>query len=392
MTGRDLPIAIAGGGIGGLATALALARQGFSSHVFERRETFPEDGAGIQIGPNGTKILEALGLTEGLRAAVAVPDGLSVRDGVTGRELTRLPLGTWIAERHGSPYWTVHRQDLHASLLTRAKTEARITLHTNSEVLSYEDRGDSVDALIANSDSVTARALIAADGLWSRLRQKVTTATALHPAGKCAYRGVTQLSNLPPGLAPNDVHIWISPGAHVVYYPVRSGLEIALVVIVDDAARGENWSSPAPEGWLTSRATAFPDTLQSLLQSVSDWRMWPLKTLAPLEAWTKGRVALLGDAAHPVLPFLAQGGVMALEDAAVLAACLSQQGLSVAEQLSSYARLRQPRAARVAQASKRNGRIYHLTGPMAFARNAALKTAPPSRLMAGYDWLYGWRA
>lgn len=391
MTDGELPIVIAGGGIGGLAAALALSQRSISSHVYERRTAFAEEGAGIQLGPNGTKVLNALGLTDALRDAVAIPDALSVRCGVSGRELTRLPLGSWIADRHGAPYWTIHRQDLHAALLARAQSEPRITLHTNSEVLSFENRGDRIDALIAGANPVQAVALIAADGLWSRLRAEVTAAPAITPTGKCAYRGVVQSSNLPKGLAANDIHIWLSPGAHVVHYPVRAGREIAVVVIVNAAETRESWSSPAAKDWLASRAAAFQEPVRSLLQAIDSWRMWPLQTMPPLNTWTQGRVALLGDAAHPVLPFLAQGGVLALEDAAILAQCLADTSASVPDRLAKYAQARMPRTARVARASARNGQIYHLSGALALARNAVLRAAPPERLMAGYNWLYGYK-
>ena len=392
MSAKDLPIVIAGGGIGGLATALALSKRGIASHVFERRAVFADEGAGIQIGPNGTKILERLGVADRLRSLVSTPDAISVRDGVSGRELTRLPLGTWITQRHGAPYWTLHRSDLHASLLAAAQQSSDITLTTDAEVLSFEQRGDNVEALLADAKRLPARALIAVDGLWSRLRQQVAPSQPLRAIGKCAYRGVAPRSAFPSSLAANDVHIWLSPGAHAVHYPVRGGSAFAVVVIVDDAARDKTWSAPAPVDWLASRTSWFPAPLKDLLQGVDKWRMWPLQSLDPLTTWTSGNVALLGDAAHPVLPFLAQGGVLALEDAAVLAASLAQHDLRTPDQLRAYAALRQSRAARVASASARNGRTYHLKGPMAVARNTVLRVTPPSRLMAGLDWLYGWEA
>ena len=391
MSAKDLPIVIAGGGIGGLATALALSKRGIATHVFERRPAFPDEGAGIQIGPNGTKILDHLGVLDQLRSLVCTPDAISMRDGVTGRELTRLPLGTWITQRHGAPYWTLHRSDLHASLLAAAQQSSHITLTTDAEILSFELRDDNVAALLADANRIPARALIAADGLWSRLRQQVAPSRPLRAIGKCAYRGVAPRSAFPSSLAANDVHIWLSPGAHAVHYPVRGGSAFTVVVIVDDAARDETWSAPAPDDWLASRTSRFPAPLGDLLQGVGEWRMWPLQTLAPLEVLTSGNVALLGDAAHPVLPFLAQGGVLALEDAVVLAASLARNDLSTAAQLGAYAAARQRRATRVASASARNGRTYHLKGPMAVARNTVLRATPPSRLMAGLDWLYGWK-
>lgn len=389
MTRHDQPVVIAGGGIGGLSTALALAKNGIASRVLEKRPEFSEAGAGIQLGPNAIKILQRLGAAEALAPFAATPDAIVVHDGVNGRELTELPLGEWIAQRHGAPYWTVHRQDLHASLRQTAELNPRITLQTGAEVTGFENAADGVAAILADGSHISGPALVAADGLWSKLRTQVTPSGPLTPAGKCAYRGVVPGGCLPGELSADSVHIWLSPGAHVVHYPVRQGRETALVAVLDDPTRGDSWSLPAPDNWVTERAGTFPDLLKALLTRVAGWRMWSLQKLPRLDKWNQDRVALLGDAAHPVLPFLAQGGVLAIEDADVLAKCLKSGNGDVASALATYSRLRQPRAARVADASQRNGQIYHMSGPMAFARNTVLRAAPPSQLMAGYDWLYG---
>lgn len=386
-------MAIAGAGIGGLAAALALARQGIASNVFERRTGLSEDGAGIQIGPNGCRVLSELGVLDRLRVQAAEPDAISVHDGASGRVLTRLPLGTWIRERHGAPYLTFHRQDLHAGLRQAAIAEPLITLTPGVEVTGFLIHASGVDVALPANAPFASDVLIAADGLWSRLRAQVTDAPPLKPFGKCAYRAVLPAAALPQGLMPNDVHIWLSRGAHAVHYPVRGGREIALVVIVDAKASREAWNLEAAPDWLSTAVMAqFAPALRELLSKVTGWRMWPLQKLLPLMRWTNGNVALLGDAAHPVLPFFAQGGAMALEDAAVLAANIANTTQSMPQRLQAYENARRARVARVAEASLSNGRTYHMHGAAAAARNAVLTSVPPQLFMRRYDWLYGWTA
>ena len=383
---------VSGGGVGGLATAIALAQRGVEVRVCERRPEFPEEGAGIQIGPNGSRILRDLGVAEFLEDKVAKPDVLSVRDGATGRELTRLPLGRWIAERHGAPYWTAHRRDLHLALRARAEAEPRITLSRGTEIVSFEKEPDGICAIGANGEILSASILVAADGLWSGLRPHICgRPTHLAPVGKTAFRSVTPASNLPPELTPNAVHIWLAPGAHAVHYPVNGGRDIALVVIADDPSRFEGWDAPVIADAAREKVEAFAAPLRALVASADSWRHWSLYRMPLLERWNSGRAALLGDAAHPMLPFLAQGAVMALEDAVTLAACINKAGTSLESALEKYENARRPRAAKVIEASQRNGRIYHMRGAAALARNATMRIAFPERVMAGFDWLYGWK-
>jgi salicylate hydroxylase len=395
MAAARLSVLIAGGGIGGLATALALAKHGIESHVCERRIALPEEGAGIQIGPNGARILRTLGAAELLQDHVAVPNALSVRDGATARELTRLPLGAWIEERHGAPYWTAHRKDLHAALRGRAEAEPLITLTRGVEIVSFESEGDGVRAVGAKGDILHASLLVSADGLWSRLRRQIScqngSAPSPTPVGKSAFRTVVSADRLPSSLTPNAVHIWLSPGAHVVHYPVSAGRDIALVVIADDPSRCADWDAPAAAAAVREKVRGFAAPLQSLVGEGRQWRHWSLHAMAPLARWTLGRAALLGDAAHPMLPFLAQGAVMALEDAMTLAALITGSGGGVEASLQAYDLARRARVSRVAEASRRNGRIYHMHGVAALARNNVMKWVPPPRVMAGFDWLYGWK-
>lgn len=384
-------IVIAGGGIGGLATALALANRGLPSIVCERRTAFSEDGAGIQIGPNGVRLLRALGVADALQPNTSAPDAISVRLGATARELTRLPLGQWIADRHGAPYWTAHRQDLHAALLAAATAKPLISFRLGADINAWRDAESGVVAVTSDGATVSGRGLIAADGLWSRLRSAVCpSAAAPAPVRKAAFRCVAPISHLPRSLRANDVQLWLAPGAHAVHYPVRSGREIAVVIIVDDARAETTWGALAAPDLSSPPISGFAPPLLELLQNARAWRMWSLYAAAPLDRWTAGRVALLGDAAHPILPFLAQGAVLAMEDAQSIAACLADADEpSIA--FERFAARRMGRARRVAAAATRNGRVYHLNGAMALARNATLSATPPQRLMAGYDWIYGWR-
>jgi salicylate hydroxylase len=384
---------IAGGGIGGLATALALARAGIASHVCERRSVFPEEGAGIQIGPNGVRILRTLGVADLLQDRVATPDALSVRDGPTGRELTRLPLGAWIEARHGAPYWTAHRKDLHTALRARATAEPLITMETGVEILKFENFKNGIRALGAIGQVLTPSILIAADGLWSALREQIALEGGASPVfvGKAAFRTVVDASRLPASLTANAIHIWLAPGAHAVHYPVNAGRDIALIVIIDDESKDAEWEAPASAEAVHEKLRDFAAPLQSLVANAPEWRYWPLYDMRPLTKWTNGRAALVGDAAHPVLPFLAQGAVMALEDAVALAAHLSDSNRSIDASLRSYENARRRRTNRVAVASRRNGSIYHMRGVAALARNGAMKFAPPEMVMKRFDWLYGWR-
>jgi 2-polyprenyl-6-methoxyphenol hydroxylase-like FAD-dependent oxidoreductase len=387
------PVLIAGAGIGGLATALALARKDIPSHILESRPDFGAEGAGIQIGPNGTRILQSLGVSDALKLHVGVPEAIAVRDGGGGHELARLPLGRWIAERHGAPYWVVHRSDLHAALVAAARAEPLIALSTDTAVAGVAATNDAVAVASASGAAWTGRALVGADGLWSAVRGSLFATSAPRFAGKSAARSVVPLVNVAPELQRPEVGIWLFPDAHVVHYPVSGGSALAIVVIVADTlGGGEDWSAPVTPQWVAQRLPACADALRGLVATPQTWRRWALHTLPPLATWTRGPVTLLGDAAHAIVPFLAQGGVLALEDAVVLAEVLQQSGTTAADAFQAYERRRRPRALRVANASLQNGRIYHLTGLPATARDLALRTLPPALVMSRYDWLYGWRA
>lgn len=385
------PVLIAGGGIGGLAAALALARRDIASHVLERRSSFSEAGAGIQIGPNGVHVLRALGVAETLAPHAGVPDAILVHDAISGAILARLPLGPSMEAKFGAPYWVVHREDLHAALHQHAAASPHVSITHDADVRLAASGSSTAGIATADGRSFIAPAVIGADGLRSRVAAAVPPVRSLVSFGKSAWRSVIPASALPPALDCGCVHIWLRNDAHVVHYPLRGGSEVAVIVIADDAFVGEGWSYDADPTPLTSWLRLAPQ-LADLLHAPSNWRKWALMaSLGPMHL-TSGRIALLGDAAHPVLPFLAQGGVLALEDATVLAHVLATGGRDVTAALQSYAIVRRPRAERIAQASRRNGRVYHLRGPAAAARNLTLRGVPGQTLMAAYDWIYGWRS
>jgi salicylate hydroxylase len=384
------PVLIAGAGIGGLATAVALARRGIASHVLERRTAFNEEGAGIQMGPNATRILRELGVADVLRPHVGIPSQISVRDGASGIELARLPLGRWIEVRHDAPYWVALRSDLHAALLETARNEPLIALSMGFPVEEVAVGDGRVAVADGATQAWTGRALLGADGIWSSVRRLIFKAPEPRFFGKSAARTILPLEKLPPEFR-RETGIWLFPDAHVVHYPVSGMTELAVVAILPDTEEETGWGTPVPAEWVDDQLFDAAPPLRDLVMLGQTWRKWSLYTLSSRRHFALGPVALLGDAAHPMLPFLAQGGALAIEDGVVLAAELHGQS-DVAAALKRYERRRWLRVARVVAASRRNGRIYHLSGTPAAARNFVLRNVPPRRLMAGYDWIYGWRS
>jgi salicylate hydroxylase len=382
---------IAGGGIGGLAVALALAKRGIKSRVLERNAAFSEAGAGIQIGPNGVACLRALGVGAAVEAKAGAPDAIRIYDGQRGTVLSELPLGETIRTRYGAPYWTIHRSDLHASLLNAAQRESAILIETGFQADRLEAASDGIRLVSTEGRVATGTAVIGADGLWSKVRSYVAGRVGLRYAGWSAYRTVMHSGDIPSAFQANAVGLWLAPRAHVVHYPVRGGAETAAVVILPQTASGDSWAKDANRDDLLGQVKHLAPELVALLQAGQDWKSWSLFNVPPLARWSNGHVALLGDAAHPVLPFLASGGVLALEDAVTLAACVAHQPGNMPAAFEAYAKQRMKRTATAVNGARRNGMIYHLSGASAFARNLALKAIPAPQLINRYDWLYGWK-
>lgn len=392
MTGHAR-IFVAGGGIGGLATSLALANAGYRVILWERHETPRADGAGIQIGPNGCKALRRLGVLDAVLPLGAQPAAIAVGDAASGRFLTRLPLGADIATRHGAPYITLARPDLERVLSTRVARHNAIDVNFGKTAVSIAPDGDSIRAVSAAGDTIAADAAIIADGMWSRLRSHVTGPLVPAATGQAAFRTIIERPCAIGGADANCVRVWLARRCHIVAYPVRGGSATAVVVVIHDPAIATGWNVAPDLTRLSDAFTALHAPLRQFLETAGDsWRMWSLHAMTAPERLSNGRIALLGDAALPVLPFLAQGAVMALEDAVAIANHVTQSRPDIPAAFAAYGRQRLQRKAAIARASQKNGRAYHLSGPMAYARDAVLRLTPPRLLMSRYDWIYGHEA
>ncbi len=391
LDGSEGGILIAGGGIGGLALALALSREGIACHILERRPDFSEAGAGIQIGPNGTRLVSALGIGAELAEVVGVPDAILAVDGASGRTLQRLPLGDWLAARHGAPYWVVHRADLQRVMLKACRAAQSVRITNGFELEKICETAVGVRVIARDGVAVEGAGLVGADGLWSRVRQFVVCDAAPVFAGRIAMRTVIPRRDDEGVLSEPVVGAWLTAGAHVVHYPIRGGRDVAVVVIARGGIAQEGWGQPIDRLQVLEKVAAFSPRLVNGLARASDWRMWSLFDGGRLDHWSRGRVTLLGDAAHPILPFLAQGGVMALEDAVVLARYLKREPGRPDNAFRRYEQARLSRVEKVQGEARRNGQIYSLTGVSALARNVAMAALGGERLMARYDWIYGWR-
>jgi len=384
-------VVVAGGGIGGLAAALACARQGVPVQLLERATQLSEVGAGIQIGPNVTRILQAWGLGDALAQVAAFPQRLQARDARTGQVLGSLRLGERAQALYGAPYATIHRADLQAMLHTAVQA-AGVDVRLGQTVQGWRETADGLQVNTADGPSVQADALIGADGVWSAVRQQLLGDGPARFTGHLAYRALVAQADLPAHLRTDEVTVWMGPRLHVVHYPVRGGQWLNLIAIVhgDKPAQADAWDATGHAQALMLAMGAVGKELHERLAAVPAWRQWALHDRAPMAGpheMTQGRVALLGDAAHPMRPYLAQGAGMAIEDAQVLAQCLAQGSGPVSARLQAYAEQRWSRNARVQSRAIRNGRIFHATGLVAWGRDLSMRLMG-ERLM-DVPWLYG---
>jgi salicylate hydroxylase len=393
-----LEVAIAGGGIGGLAAALAALRAGCNVRLLERAAAFSEVGAGVQLGPNVTRLLHAWGLHDALRAVAAFPERLQVRSAEGGELLGELPLGQAMASRYGAPYATVHRADLHGLLLEAMQQHGDIKMHAGRALQSFSQSADAVRLHTETGPEIECDALIGADGLWSTVRQQMLGDGLPRRTGHLAYRALVQQATLPSPLRTHAVTVWLGPRMHVVQYPVRGGEQINVVAFVhgevpDDAGALIDWDHSANRPDLLAALGGTCASLRSLIEAIPGWRLWVMYDREPMQGAHQhalGRVALLGDAAHPMRPYLAQGAGMAIEDAAELGSALSQAkavAFDVPALLQQYALNRWQRNARVQARALRNGEIFHAEGVMRWGRDASMKLLGAKVL--DMPWLYG---
>ena len=387
---------IVGGGIGGLAAALACGQAGARPQVLERAATFSEVGAGIQMGPNVTRTLHAWGLAEDLQEIGFVPGKLDAKDTQTGQIIGTLRLGQRSLDTYGAPYFTVHRADLHRVFLKKIMSSGQAELRLDSEVQGLQQNADGIQISGTNlpaslTELSKSAAMVGADGLWSKTRQFVVPPTAPRVTGLLAYRALVPMQSIPEKLRLQDVNVWVGPRVHAVLYPVKCGEYLNLVVVVQGPppASLDDWDHAGNKQDLEAAMGPIHADLRNMLAAVPAWRLWPLCDRPPIKGpheMAKGRIALLGDAAHPMRPFLAQGAGMAIEDAAELARSWARADLQVEDRLQMYAQARWARNAQVQQRSIRNGQIFHLQGPLRWGRNAAMKLM--GEPLMDVPWLY----
>jgi salicylate hydroxylase len=389
-------VIVAGAGIGGLTAALALARNGFRVTVLEQSERLEETGAGIQLSPNAARILIDLGLESRLSPLAVAPTALRVLNAASGREIVRMPLGQSAAQRYGAPYWVIHRGDLQAVLAEAVARQLDITvkLGVRAEDFAAYPTGITVSAR-AKTGLTDQRGLafLAADGLWSSARTRLGFGDPPRFAGRTAWRGLVLAREVAPEFREPLIHLWLGRDAHLVHYPVKAGRVVNIVVITADSWNAPGWSAPASRIDLMPRlaAEAWALPARGLVGLPDAWLKWSLYDRSPLGRWSKGPVALLGDAAHAMLPFLAQGAAMAIEDAAVVAQCLGMQPDDAVSALRAYWAARRTRVHNVQRLAARMGDRYHLAGLRGALRNAAMRLIGGKHLLRHYDWIYNWR-
>ena len=387
-------IIVAGAGIGGLTASLALAKQGFRVILLEKAERLEEAGAGLQLSPNASRVLIDLGLKPRLSRAVT-PEAVCLMSAKNGREITRLSLdGT------DAPYWVVHRADLQAALRDEIESRSDIELRLGCQ---FEDVSPHAKGLTVIQRRGPARqhelaiALIGADGIWSAVRHHLLPDVQPRFSGLIAWRGTLDTTQLPREYTSRRVQLWMGPHAHLVAYPISGARQINVVAVVPGQWNRPGWSEPGDGNEIKSAfvAAGWHAIPRMLISAVDGWRKWALFTVPGGGQWADGAVALLGDAAHAMLPFAAQGAAMAIEDAAVLAKCIAERQNEGAAALSAalqrYARLRRPRVVRVQRSARQAGRIYHLAGPLALARDLVIQAMGPKRMLSRQNWIYDWR-
>lgn len=375
--------------------ALALAERGFSVSVLERARALDEVGAGLQLSPNATRILDRLGIVERLRAAAVQPEAIVLRRARSLREIARVPLGPGAVARWGAPYLTVHRADLQAALLGRVQREPAIRLVPGATVrdAAYHARGVTLSVDHAGSIIEAAGDLvIAADGVWSTMRgtegDPRSTFSGLTAWRTTLPRGAGRAD---PVLSATVVTAFLHGRFHLVAYPIRAGQALNLVAVTRGAPLSQSWSVPASKDELAAALSRAP-ALARLVGDAGPWTRWPLHTVDPRGPWTSARgIALIGDAAHAMTPFAAQGAAMAIEDADVLADALHRHRDDFPSGLARYERERKPRVARVVRRGAFNRFVWHASGPIALGRDVVLRLRGPERTLADFDWLYGWR-
>ena len=384
------PVLIAGGGIGGLAVAVGLAQKGIRSILLEKASALGEIGAGIQLGPNAFHAFDYLGVGEAARNMAVYVDQLRLMDAMTAQEICHVDLGEAFRGRFGNPYAVVHRGDLHGVFLKACRDSDLIDLRVSSEVVGYDQDGSSVTARLASGNRVTGSLLIGADGLWSNVRKQVVGDGKPRVSGHTTYRSVIPTDQMPEDLRWNAATLWAGVKCHLVHYPLSGWKVFNLVVTCHNDAPEPVAGKPVPEEEVMKGFAHIHERALDIIRHGTNWKLWVLCDRDPTERWIDGRVVLLGDAAHPMLQYFAQGACQAMEDAVCLSHMLGSHGSDHAVALEKYRELRFPRTAKVQLLSRVIGEhIYHPTGEHARLRNAIMSAKSQEEWHDDLAWLYG---
>ena len=385
---QTAPLIISGGGIGGLAAALVLARDGHPVTVLEQAASFGEIGAGIQLGPNIFRMFSYLGLTDAVNRVAFFPTGLGMNDVRTGEKVVRVPLGDVARATYGFPYGVIYRADLHQLFLDACQAQPHVTLRTQARVESFDQSAHGVSVRLENGETVEGSALIGADGMWSRIREAVVGDGKPRVSGHIAYRAVLKRDEVPAHLWSDDVVLWGGEKTHLVHYPLRRGELFNLVAVFHSNKYDEGWNTFGDTAELTGRFAGACPQVKELLGKIDTWKMWVLCDREPVKNWTDRRVTLLGDAAHPMLQYLAQGAGQAIEDAVVLREALRFTRGDVQQAFQKYQQARYLRTGRVQLTARFYGDIYHAAGVQRELRNRMFQSGTDSAGFAGLKWMY----
>jgi salicylate hydroxylase len=386
---QQLPVLVAGGGIGGLSAALALVRQGFNVKVLEQAPELGEIGAGIQLGPNAFHAFDALGIGEKARARAVYTDEMVMHDAVDGSLVGRIPTGAAFIKRFGNPYAVIHRADVHKSLLEGATETGRVEFLTSTRAVRIEQDESSVTLFDQHGVAHRGVALVGADGVKSVVREQFVGDPA-RVTGHVVYRAVVDKKDFPPELQWNAAAIWVGPHCHLVHYPLRGG-EQYNVVVTFHSRQTEVWGvTEGSKEEVQSYFDGICPKARQLIDLPKTWKRWATADREPIGQWSYGCVTLLGDAAHPTTQYMAQGACMAMEDGVTLGEALRVNDNDWAKALDLYQRSRVARTARIVLSSREMGRIYHAKGVERLVRNDLWKGRTPERFYDAMEWLYGW--
>jgi 3-hydroxybenzoate 6-monooxygenase len=388
---QQLPIIIAGGGIGGLAAALALVRQGFAVKVLEQSEQIGEIGAGMQLGPNAFHAFDALGVGEMARSRAVLTDYMIMHDALDGALVGRISTGEAFCQRFGNPYAVIHRVDAHLTLLEAVRESGQITFLTSTRIVRTEQDADSVTAFDQHGLPHRGVALIAADGVKSVVREQYVGDPA-RVSGHVVYRAVVDKKDFPIDLQWNAASIWVGPHCHLVHYPLRGGEQYNVVVTFHSRGQEEWGVTDGSQEEVESYFQGICPQARQLIDLPKSWRRWATADRDPIAQWTFGRITLLGDAAHPTTQYLAQGACMAIEDAVTLGEALRVHANDIPAAFDLYQRSRVARTARIVLSAREMGRIYHAKGVERLVRNDLWKGRSDARFYDALEWLYGWNS